>query len=523
MQRLHLQGRVVLATLAVLAVVVGLTGGLFLYMLRQALIAQIGEDALDVARSVARSPSIAEAVQEGDPHGIIQETAERIRTATGADFVVVGDRYGYRLSHPDPALLGQLMVGGDNGPALAEGREYVSFATGTLGPSMRGKVPILDDQGRVIGIVSVGYLVKEVDRVVWGYAARVGVVSLAGLGIGSVGAVALARSIKRATQGLEPEEIAAMAGQQRAILEAIREGIIAIDKEGRVIVANETARVILPGLEPGVTVRSILPNSRLPEVLHTGQAEFDQPMLLGDTLIVTNRVPIRQDGEVVGVVSSFRDRTELERLTQELSETRRYTEELRAQAHEFANTLQVISGMLQLGKAEEAVDFIQDVSAEYRQLLDALPRSIGEPAVAALILGKRARAEELHGHFTLDPESYIAGPVPDPSLLIRVVGNLVDNALEAVAEQPGDRLVRLLLLEGNGQIRIEVADNGPGVPPDMADAIFTEGVSTKGPGRGIGLALLKRLVVQAGGQITLGTAPEGGALFRVLLPPPKEV
>jgi sensor histidine kinase regulating citrate/malate metabolism len=291
-----------------------------------------------------------------------------------------------------------------------------------------------------------------------------------------------------------------------------------------VVVANESARDLVPGLALGVPVRQVLPASRLPEVLRSGEPEFDHQMLMGDTTVVTNRVPVMIDGKVAGVVASFRDRTELEQLNQELSNTLRYTDELRAQAHEFANTLQAVSGMIQLGRPEEAVELVQNVTDEYRQLVEALPRSVADPAVAALLLGKRARAEELHCRFTVDPGSSLTKPLPDTSLLVRVVGNLVDNALEAVQAVPlSSREVRVRMGGEAGQVSIEVADSGAGVPPELAREIFREGFSTKGSGRGIGLALVKRLVERAGGSIAVQPAPQGGALFRVLIPRPAEV
>jgi len=521
---MRLQPRIVVATMALVTIVVGLTGGLFVYMLRHTLMEQIGEDALDVARAVARIPEVRQAVVTDDPDHIIQPLAERIRAATGADFIVVGDRLGRRYSHPDPEKIGQLMVGGDNAGALEKGEEYVSLATGTLGPSMRGKVPILDSGERVVGVVSVGFLIVGVNRIVWNYIRDVGGVLLLGLTIGVPGALLLARSIKRAIHGLEPEEIAALAEQRKAIIGAIREGILAIDSTSRVIVANDTALDLIPGLRPGVLVRDVLPNSRLPEVLETGKAELDQQMLIDEVTMITNRIPVRIGSKVAGVVASFRDRSELERLTRQLSDTRRYTEELRAQAHDFANTLQVISGLLQLDQVDEAVDFIQDQSADYRHMLEALPRSVAEPAVSALLLGKRARAAELHCDFTVDPTSRLNGSLPETGLLIRVLGNLIDNALEAVQTRPiAGRLVRVRLADEAGRVCLEVADSGPGVPPEFADEVFREGFSTKAPGRGVGLALVRRLVDRAGGSIRVGTAPEGGALFRVLLPRPREV
>jgi two-component system, CitB family, sensor kinase len=518
-QQMRLQTRILLATMAIITLVVGLTGGLYLWVIHNAVRHQIGEDALDVARSVARMEVIRHAMSSPDPAATIQPIAEQIRLATGASFIVVGNRDGIRYSHPDPWKIGQSMVGGDNGPALEGGQEYVSIATGTLGTSVRGKVPILDDGEQIVGVVSVGFLLTEVSRVGWTYAGNVAVVLLIGFAIGIPGAVLLARSIKRAIHGLEPEEIAALAEQRSAILGAIREGIIAIDHQERVVVANESARELLPGLANGARVRDVLPNSRLPEVLHTGEPEFDQQMLMGDTTVVTNRVPVRIDGKVTGVVASFRDRTELERLNQELTNTLRYTEELRAQAHEFANTLQAVSGMIQLGQTEEAVEFVQEVTDEYRELVEALPRSVADPAVAALLLGKRARAEELRCRFTVDPASRLEPPLPDSTLLVRVVGNLVDNALDAVRDLPlGHREVRVTLAGDERMVCVAVADSGPGVPAELARQIFQEGFSTKGPGRGIGLALVERMLDRAGGEITVTPAPEGGALFRALIP-----
>lgn len=520
---MRLQTRIILATVTLVTVVVVLTGALFTAVLQRTLHEQLGENALDLARSVAHIPEISDAMSTERPSAIIQPLVEEIRTATGASFIVVGNREGIRYSHPVPERIGLPMVGGDNAPALEDGKEYVSVATGTLGRSMRGKVPVLDDGERVIGVVSVGFLLPEANKLVLKYLPTVLLVLVLGCALGIPGAWLLSRSITMATHGLEPEEIGALAQQRSAILGAIREAIIAIDRSGRVVVANATAREMVPGLKVGRHILEALPNSRLPEVLLSGAPEYDHRMLVGETTVVTNRVPVLIEGKVEGVVASFRDQTELDNLVRELSDTRRYTEALRAQAHEFANTLQAVSGMLQLNRVEEAVDFIQDVTSDQRQLVEALPKSLNEPAVSALLLGKWARAEEDHCLFRVDPASRLHGRLPDSNLLVRVVGNLIDNALEAVREiAESRRQVRVRLADEDGRVLIEVADSGPGIPEDRVEEIFSEGFSTKGDGRGIGLALVHRLVDRAGGEITVGRAPEGGALFRVLIPRPKE-
>jgi two-component system, CitB family, sensor kinase len=521
---MRLRPRIVLGTMTLVTVIVGLTGGLFLYLLRDKLYTQIGENALDVARTVARMPDVHEAFASPDPSARLQPLAETLRVATGASYIVIGDQHGLRYAHPSPDRIGKPMVGGDNDGALVEGREYVSVATGSLGRAMRGKVPVLDEQHQIIGVVSVGFLLTEVDRSLRRHVRDVILVLLVGWAIAIPGAMVVAGKIKGMIHGLEPEEIAATVEQRNAILQTIREGIIAVDADGRIVVANSAARELVPGLAPGLPILDILPNSRLMEVLRSGEPEFDQHMLLGETTVLTNRFPIRIDGTTVGGVASFRDRSELERVYRELSDTRRYTDELRAQAHEFANTLQAVSGMLQLGQVDDAVDFIQDVSQEHRDLVEALPRSIAEPAVAALLLGKRARAEERHCRFVIDPASRLDGRLPDATVLVRVIGNLVDNALDAVQSAPlAERLVRVRLAAGGGQVAIEVADTGPGVPPALAELIFAEGFTTKAAGRGVGLALVKRIVDRSGGTITVGRAPEGGALFQVAIPSQQEV
>lgn len=520
---MRLKTRFILMTAALVTFVVMLTGSLFVYVLQRSMQEQMGENALDVARSVAHMPQVLAAMNHPNPTELLQPLAESIRSATGASFIVIGNKDGIRYSHPEPDRIGKPMVGGDNGPALLEAREYTSVATGSLGRSIRGKVPLLDEEGEVVGVVSVGFLLPEVDRLLWAYAPTVLLVLSIGLTVSLPGAWVVASSIKKATHGLEPAEIAALAEQRNAILSTIREGIIAVDAHARVVVVNETARRMVPGLLPGADLLKILPNSRLLEVLRTGEPEYDHQMLLGETAVVANRIPVRIDGKVAGVVASFRDQSELERLSRELSDTRKYTEELRAQAHEFANTLQAISGMLQLHQVDEAVDFIQEIGDDHRQLVEALPRSLGDSAVAALLLGKCAVARERHVSLTIDPASYLDGRLPESTLLVRVVGNLVDNALEAVRDRPAcERQVRVCLTGQPDAITIRVADSGPGVPPEAVDLIFVEGYSTKSTGRGVGLALVKRLVDRVGGRVRLGRAPEGGALFEVMLPRPKE-
>lgn len=516
---MRLYPRIVIATAAIVMLVAGLGGGFFLHLMRTTLTSEIGENALNIARSVAALPQIRKGLSDPDPVAAILPVAESVRLATGAAFVVVGDDVGIRVAHPEPDRIGLPMVGGDNAPALVDGQEYVSVATGSLGRSMRGKVPVLSEAGEIIGVVSVGFMLSEVEGVLRQYTVRVLIILGVALLLGVVGALLLAHSIKRAIHGMEPEEIGTLVQQRGAILGAIREGIVAIGADGRIEIANETASRLVPGLVPGAPVLSVLPHSRLPHVLQVGEPEFDQEMLINDTIIVVNRVPVRIGDRITGVVATFRDRHELDRLYQELSDIRRYTDTLRAQAHEFANTMQAVSGMLQLGEYEEAVDFIQAVTAEHRELVEGLPETLHDPAVTGLLLGKWARAAELHCRLVIDASSKVDGKYENSALLVRILGNLIDNAFDAVQELPTEeRKVRVHVSTIGGDVRIEVEDSGRSVPPGEAEHIFNKGFSTKGPDRGLGLGLVLRLVRNAGGAVHVRTSSLGGASFHVAIP-----
>ncbi|WP_054949079.1 PAS domain-containing protein [Numidum massiliense] len=330
-----LQTKIVILTILLLAVVLAVTSVYFIHMFTATLEEHIGENALDVARTVAEMPEVKEALARGDSASskVIQPLAEHIRTATEAEFVVIGDVNGIRYSHPVPERIGAHMVGGDNDQALAFGEAYVSVATGTLGRSMRGKVPVKDEQGNIVGIVSVGFLMKNIQEATMAYVQKIVLISLACLLAGIAGAVALARRIKRDIFGLEPVEIAdllrernAMLKERSAILQSVREGLVAINQEGVITVANQAAEHILQVLGEliGRHIQAVIPNTRMLDVLATGERIPDEEMMIGSRLIVVNRVPIYERGAVIGAVSSFREKSDLDRVHQELSSIKRY-------------------------------------------------------------------------------------------------------------------------------------------------------------------------------------------------------
>lgn len=514
--RFSLTSQILLLQLALIAATLAVGAYVSLRFTRAQLDEQYGERSLAIAESVGATPAVRAAFSDADPSRTIQPIAEAVRRATGATFVVVGNPDGIRYSHPNPANIGH-RVSTDPGPALA-GQSYVAIETGTLGRSVRGKTPIVQDDGAVIGFVSVGILTEEISaqlrRDLPQFLTWLGVAVL----LGVLGSVLLARRIKRQTFGLEPEEIARLLENREAVLHGIREGVLVLDAGGTLTLANDEASRLL-GLGVDAVDRpaeDVLPPGRLREVTLGGTDVADQVVVAGERVLVVNRMTVSVRGERVGSVVTLRDRTELEGLLRELASVRSLADGLRAQAHEFSNRLHTIAGLVELGRHTDAVRFIAQ-QTEVQQLSDSLMTSVGEPTVTALLLAKSAVASERGIALRVDPSSHVAEDLPHAEDLITVVGNLLDNAFEALG--PAGGVVEVLVRSDGDGTTVRVSDEGPGVHPDLVQEIFRDGFSTKGSdgrSRGLGLALLRQVVDRHGGTVEVHN--DGGAVFVVRIP-----
>jgi len=520
------QARMILLVTVLVIFQLGLMGMIFSHTIAVMLEDQIGKRALRVSQTVSRIPEIQKLLFEGDPEGRIQEIAEGIRRQTGAEFIVIGDREGRRYSHPKPDRLGKFMVGGDNAPALEEGRSYVSKAVGTLGPSIRGKTPILTDDGGIVGIVSVGYLIEDVQGIIRQRQNVVYLYIVVLIVVGIWGSVIIAGRFKRAIFGLEPEEIARLFTERSAVLESIREGIIAIDNEANITMANQAT---LDNLKldkdteiVGRNLDDLFPRTGMKKVLETGQPLFDREVVIGDDEMIFNMVPIAHDGKVGGVVATFRRKDEIDVLAHELSHVREYSEMLRAQTHEYSNKLHTLAGLIQLGATQEALDLVSKETSGYQNIIRFLTSAVPDPLLSAIILGKYNRSREMKIDFSVDEGSGLAD-VPQwisREKIITILGNLLDNALEATHDQEDrDKEVRLSMTDLGNDIIIEVEDSGSGVAEGQEERIFQPGISSKErPHGGMGLDLVKQALESLDGHITIGASELGGALFTVIIP-----
>lgn len=504
--------------LCILTVTIAIGAVVFAQISRQTLDEQYQQRSLAVASAVAQMPQIISDIESGDPQHDIRVLAERARTATGASYVVITDRNGIRFSHPNPALIGHRL---EEPVAVLDGKTHVGIDAGSLGRSANGKAPIFDTGHAVIGEVSVGILeaAESADdardiALIAGYSALV-------LAIGALGSIILARRIKRITFGLEPASIAALLQEREAMLHGIREGMIGFDARGRITVLNGEARRLLKleGAILGRPLNEFMPEGRLRDLLTGAIPAVDSTLLTDDALLVVNRMPVSLGGRDVGAVVTLRDRTEAEALIREVRAISGLSEALRAQEHEYANRLFVIAGMIELGEYDQVNSYLNQISHTPSSVNDGLRARVAPPELAALLTAKIAIAAEHGVHLSLSDDSHLEEADVEPQALLTIVGNLVDNAFDAVLEQEGPREVVVRLACGD-DIRIEVHDNGPGVPAARIHDVLVDGYSTKPPRgqarRGLGLALINRIVRRLGGRITIEPGP--GGHFEVSLP-----
>ena len=451
--------------------------------------------------------------------------ATQVQRETSALFVVITNAQGIRLTHPNPALIGTPITYHDPEPTTTEpfrtGRPWLGIQHGTLGPVAAGKAPLWLN-GRLVGQVSVGFAAANVSSALSGALPSLIRYLLGVLAVGVLAALALARRLKRQTFGLELSEIAALLQEREAMLHGIREAVLGYDTGGRVLLANDAARDLLglPAEFAGRKLRYMLPSGRLADVATGVVTGSDLLVLHEDRVLVANRMPITRNNQQLGWVVTFQDRTESETLKRSLDEVTGLADTLRAQSHEFANRLHTLVGLVELGHYAEAVEFVTGLSAARGELTDQLTEAIGEPKLAALILGKMSLADERDVELRLMPDSRVGQRITAITQVLTVAGNLIDNAIDAAALAPAPRRVELTLVAAESDLLIRVRDTGPGVPHDLREEIFTDGVTTKssvtGARRGLGLALVRQIVEGMGGMVSVGQ--DGGAVFTAVLP-----
>ena len=511
---------VVLQTVIVLSIVLA-TGFMAAWMQQRQIRLASQERMVAVAQSVAQLPAVLDAYDDPDPSAVIQPIAEVIREASNVTYVVVTDDQGIRFSHPNPERIGE-MVSTDPSVPLS-GEMFVGTETGTLGESWRVKVPVFGEDDRVMGQVSVGILESELMNDFLGELTLLGAALAVATIIGMVASTGIGNMVRRRIYGLEPDEIRGLLETREATLHGIREGLLAFDANKRVSLCNDAAARLLGLASPDEAIGKALDSlvdADLDSLLASSSGadgeEMPQRILLaGERVLLARAAPVRVSDRPVGSVVILMDRTEVDHALRQLAGAQSLTEGLRAQQHEFANTLHTLGGLIELGEAEAALRMI-DRAGDGGAISELDSHDgVHDLEVAALILAKKARARELGVELTVAADSSL--PSGGPSELATIIGNLLDNAIDAAT--PSGR-VDLAIRADATVIDIVVDDDGPGVRAENRADVFRLGYSTKAGEwqRGYGLTLVGRVVARFGGRVEVSDSPWGGARFAVHLP-----
>lgn len=503
------------------------------------LVQQTQESALRVAQSVAETPSVRQAAEaESDRptpstdaelvDGTVDDYARAIEQRTGALFVVVTDDTGRRLAHPNPDEIGD-PVSTSPDAALA-GQETVSWESGTLGDSARAKVPIygLADPTRVVGEVSVGLPPAEVWSTVLTDALPVGLSTALALGVGAVLAAFITRRLRATTLGLEPEELLSLVQDQQAVLQGVDDGVVGLSVDGVVTVCNDRAASLLGIAVPGAVGRAfgdVVADAGVRERVAGGASSSSssssalaEPLLVAGHLLYVDVHEVRRDARLLGRVVIVRDVTDVEDLTRRLSAVGTLAGALREQRHEFANRIHVVSGLVRAGDTSQALEYLDQVAGhgpvrfpvENAQL-------VREPYLQAFLGAKAAEAEARGVMLRVGPDADVVGSLVHPEDVTTVLGNLVDNGIDAAARsERTPRWVEVEALRHGDELHLSVMDSGDGAgePSSTASAAPPEGPEAV-HGHGIGLRLSADVARRHGGRLWLAMAgaSDHGAVF----------
>ena len=490
---------------------------------------QVGQRALIQAMQISAMPELVEAVQKRDL-ARIKALIDPMRSFSDATYITVGDASGQRLYHVNPDEIGKSMEGGDSDEALINAKSYVSVRKGSLGSSLRGKSPIQDATGKVIGIVSVGYTIEQLENWLSLQISSLLIPMAIMLLLLLYCARRFSLHIKKQMLNMEPQQLSQLLIQQSVLFESVFEGLIAIDSGYKITAINQTARRLLNLSQPETTLIGKGINNVISQETFFYDApqanKKDEIVTFNQIKVIASRMAVILNNEPQGWVISFRSKDDINTLSLQLSQVQQYADNLRAVQHEHRNLISTIAGLLFLKRYDHALDLIQQQSESHQKVIDFIARNFQDNHLAGLLIGKYYRAKELGLELVFDPACFVDRL---PTALshnewISIVGNLLDNAYTASLRQPqGSRQIECLINSDGHEVIIEIADQGCGIDETLRDRIFERGVtSSASKDHGIGLWLVRSYVEQAGGSIVVENNIPFGTIFTLYIPLTRE-
>lgn len=483
--------------------------------------------AMLVARTVSNMPALSMHLNNEDVKEAatsVDALVDGIRVINKAEYIVVMNMDRVKLSHPAREEIGKRSESTDLNAAFSE-HYYISKAQGEGGLMIRAVVPVLDDMKKQVGIVIVGYQMPTFIKMIESYEREILMTILMSLIFSIWGAYTLGKHIKKQMFGLEPHEIAKMYVERTETFNAMHEGIIAVDKAMNITIFNEKAGDIL-GVEAktenyiGKKIYDILPDTRLPEIVEEGTPVYNQELYINHHSILSNRVPISVNGEIVGAVAMFKDLTAVKKLAEEVTGVKAFVQALRVQTHEHKNKLHTIAGLLQLGHAQQALEYLTTETENEASLTKFLNERFHNENISGLLLSKVSYGKELGIQVEIDRKSHFKRfpPLLDHHDFVVLFGNLIENAFEALnVLSKDDKYVSISVDEHDGILAIAVSDNGIGMSEEVCARMFEDGFSTKAnENRGIGLHLIYEIVKKGYGDIEVTSEIMEGTSFLIL-------
>nr|WP_272509123.1 sensor histidine kinase [Clostridium ganghwense] len=482
----------------------------------------MGNNAMDLAQTVASMDVIKKTLATTKDYKVIQETVESFRKKTRFQYIIVMDMEGIKYSYPYENALGKVYRSGGEEWVLETGQPYVSADRNVLISAIRAFAPIYYKEKQV-GAVLVGLLNNTVNKEIAPHMFNFKLTLVIGLLFGILGAAILSYNIKKTIFGIEPKEIALLLGQRETVLQSLKNGILAVNEKGEIIFFNKTAKKIFgfSNEDRGKNIDnfSSVYAERIMKVLRTGHSVYDREVKISSdkTLLCSHTLLKNHKNEVIGVASTFQDLTKVKHMSQELKSIKKMTNELRAQNHEFMNKLHTISGLIQLEEYDKAVNYISDICEKKQEIVGLLDNKIKNSHIAGILLAKYYKASEAKIFLKIDSKSYL-NDLPEgitEGEICSIIGNLIENAIdELVKMEEGEILVRINSDEK--ELKIWVQDNGRGINKEIRDKIFDKGVTTKRGNRGFGLWIIKQIVDQADGKIKL--FQDNGTIWSIHIP-----
>ena len=521
-----LRTTIILVVLLTVATSLSIAALLVLHNVVQTQQRNIKQNIRSTATIVATSSIVKDNLTTKQPsaRGDIQRYTRRIQQATHVDFIVVMNRRLIRYSHPDTRVIGHRFSSPKDATKSLTGQTHFSRETGVLGNGYRIFTPVYDAKHQQIGIVCVGLTEKSINSETRSAELPIVIGSLLGLIIGIIAAWLLGTHIRRRLLGMEPQEIATRVTELSVINDSMSEGLIAIDQQRRLITANDVANELVPTLTIGDPVDDELFEALFEQSFKGSKSTINESVLVQSKELIVSTSPLISAGKRLGSMALLRDRSEYQLLADQLAGTTQYIQALRAQTHEFLNKLQAVSGLIELHQYDEVQRFITNTSADYQAQFGNLNNHIQSPAVAGFLMGKLNQSHEQQVAFTITPDSLLPKQVASDALsvdLIKVLGNLIDNAIDAVNNADNVRSEITLSINYDDEsniLVIEVTDNGCGISKEVKAHMFEQHYSTKGRDRGYGLVLVKQVVDARNGYLSVTNNRPQGTTFYVELP-----